>query len=65
MSLREMKAGRTIAEILISVDPDFGDAYLAIGVENYLLSLKPAPVRWLLRAGGAQTNNTRGIEDLY
>jgi hypothetical protein len=37
---------------------------LAIGVENYLLSLKPAPVRWLLRLGGAQTDKDVGIVNL-
>ena len=38
------------------------DAY--IGVENYLLSLKPAPLRWFLRLDGAQTDKQRGIENL-
>jgi hypothetical protein len=63
-ALSEMKAGRKGAEILIAGDPNFGDAYLAIGVENYLLSLKPAPLRWFLRLGGAQTEKERGIKDL-
>ena len=34
------------------------------GVENYLFSLKPAPVRWFLQIGGAETDRDRGIEDL-
>ena len=63
-SLSEMKNGRTLAERLIVQHPDFYDAHLAIGVENYLLSQKPAPVRWLLRAGGAQTDKDRGIQKL-
>jgi len=63
-SLREIKDGRALAERLIAMDPNFGDAYLAIGVENYLLSLKPAPVRWVLRAGGAETSKDRGIDNL-
>jgi hypothetical protein len=63
-SLSEMKSGRTLAEKLVFEHPDLYDAHLAVGVENYLLSQKPAPVRWLLRAGGAQTDKELGIEKL-
>jgi len=63
-SLEETKAGREMAENLLARRPDYGDAYLAIGVENYLLSLKPAPLRWLLRLGGAQTDRAEGINKL-
>lgn len=59
-----MKQGRTVAQQLLSQDPSYYDAYLAIGVENYLLSLKPAPVRWLLRLDGAETDKTLGLEKL-
>ncbi len=59
-----MKQGRIIAQQLLSQDPSCYDAYLAIGVENYLLSLKPAPVRWLLRLDGAETDKTLGLEKL-
>jgi len=63
-SLSEVKTGREMAQKLLSVDPNFGDAYLAVGTENYLLSLRAAPLRWLLRVGGAQTDKDRGIQDL-
>lgn len=63
-SLSEVKTGRGLAEKLIAANPNYCDAYLAIGVENYLLSLKPAPLRWLLRAGGAETDRDRGIQNL-
>jgi hypothetical protein len=56
--LNFMKAGRSRAEKLLSEDPAYYDAYLAIGVENYLLSLNLAPVRWLLRLGGARPTRT-------
>lgn len=59
-----MKQGRVIAEQLLARDPAYYDAYLAIGVENYLLSQKPAPVRWLLRLGGAETNKADGLQKL-
>lgn len=63
-SLTDVKASRAIAEKLIAADPGYSDAYLAIGVENYLLSLKPAVLRLLLRVGGAQTDKDRGLRDL-
>jgi hypothetical protein len=63
-SLRVIKGSRTTAEKLLSISPNYYDAYLAIGVENYMLSLKAAPVRWLLALGGAQVDRERGIQDL-
>jgi hypothetical protein len=63
-ALGNMKTGRGLAERLLAAHPDYYDAYLAVGVENYLLSLKPAPMRWLLRMTGAQTDHTAGIEKL-
>ena len=63
-SLRVIKNSRATAEKLLAIAPDYYDAYLAIGVENYMLSLKAAPVRWLLELGGAQVDRERGIQDL-
>jgi hypothetical protein len=63
-SLRELKTGRALAERLIAIDPECYDAWLAVGVENYMLSIKPAPIRWLLRLGGAETSRNIGIEKL-
>jgi hypothetical protein len=59
-----MKAGRVIAEKLVAADPAYFDAYLAIGIENYLLGVNPAPVRWFLRLTGAQTNQDYGLRNL-
>jgi hypothetical protein len=63
-SFKEMKAGRKVAERLLARDPNLYDAWLAIGVENYLLSIKPAPVRWLLQLAGAETDRELGLEKL-
>lgn len=63
-ALRTIKSARATAERLLSQDPSCYDAYLAIGVENYLLGINPAPVRWLLRLGGAQTDKDEGIAKL-
>lgn len=63
-ALSVVKEGRTLAVRLLNEHPDCYDAYLAIGVENYLLSLKPAPVRWVLSWTGAQTSKEVGIAKL-
>lgn len=63
-ALKVIKASRATAEKLLTLQPNYYDAYLAVGVENYLFSLKPAPVRWFLQVGGAQTDREKGVEDL-
>jgi hypothetical protein len=63
-SLSAVKSSRALAEKLLSLEPSYYDAYLAIGVENYLLSLKAAPLRWFLQMNGAQTDKGRGIQNL-
>ncbi len=45
----------------LAADPHMYDAYLASGVENYMLSLKWAPLRWLLNWTGAGTNKEEGL----
>ncbi len=63
-SLGYMKTSRTIAQKLLAIDPTCYDAYLAVGVENYLLGMNPAPVRWVLRMTGAQTDKQEGLQRL-
>jgi hypothetical protein len=63
-ALSEMKQARRLAEQLLSQYPRYYDAYIAVGIENYLLSLKPAPIRWVLRATGAQTDKQNGLDKL-
>ena len=45
----------------LAANPTMYDAYLASGVENYMLSLKWAPLRWLLSFSGAGTSREEGI----
>jgi hypothetical protein len=59
-----LKSSRAIAEKLLAIDPTYEDAYLAVGIENYLLGLRSAPTRWMLRITGAQTNKDKGIASL-
>jgi hypothetical protein len=63
-SLNEVKQARGKAEQLLARHPDCYDGYLAIGFENYMLSLKPAPLRLLLRLNGAQTDKDTGLAKL-
>lgn len=63
-ALSEIKQARMLADKLLSVHPGCYDAWIAVALENYLLSLKAAPVRWFLRATGAQTNRQTGLEKL-
>ena len=63
-SVGDMKRAGLLAQQLLAVDPMCYDANLAIGVENYILGLKPAPLRWVLRMYGAQTDKDEGIQKL-
>jgi len=63
-SLGYMKNSRQVAERLLAVDPTCYDAYLAVGVENYLLGLSSAPVRWILRLSGSETDKAEGVNHL-
>lgn len=63
-SLSYMKTGRGLAERLLAIHPGYYDAYLAVGIENYLLGINSAPVRWLLRLSGAQTDKDEGLTKL-
>jgi hypothetical protein len=61
-ALSEVKESTALAQKLLAVHPDVYDAYIAQGIENYLLSQKNAAIRWFLRIGGAQTDKQVGIE---
>jgi tetratricopeptide (TPR) repeat protein len=63
-SFKEMKTARTLAEQLLASNPKYYDAWVAVGVENYMLSIKPLPIRWLLRMGGGETDRGLGLEKL-
>ena len=63
-SLGYMKTSRITAQQLLAVDPTCYDAFLAVGVENYLLGSTSAPVRWILRATGSQTDKAEGVQRL-
>jgi hypothetical protein len=49
------------AKQALAINPTLYDANLAVGIENYMLSLKPAPIRWILGMAGAGTNKSEGV----
>jgi hypothetical protein len=63
-ALSYTKESRVYAERLIQAKPDAADAYLGPGLENYLLSLKPAPLRVLLRVTGSNVDRERGLQEI-
>jgi hypothetical protein len=58
------KTASLYAHRLLALQPHAYDAYLAVGLENYILGLKPAPVRWLLQMAGGETNKDVGERDV-
>lgn len=58
------KEGRVYGDKLMEADPKAYDGYMGGGVENYLLSLKPAPLRVLLRITGSRVDREKGLEQL-
>jgi len=63
-ALSYTKEARVFSERLIQVKPEAADAYPGPGMENYLLSLKPAPLRVLLRVTGSNVDRERGLQEL-
>ena len=64
LALSYIKQGRRWAESTLASDPTCYDAYLALGVENYLLGVKPPVVRAFLRLSGAHVDKEKGIGEL-
>jgi hypothetical protein len=60
-ALSYSKQATALSKQALAIDPTMYDAYLASGVENYMLSLKFAPLRWLLSLTGAGTDRAEGI----
>jgi hypothetical protein len=55
------KRATALSRQTLAINPTLYDAYLAAGVENYMLSLKWAPLRWLLNWTGAGTDKAEGL----
>ena len=63
-ALKFSKQGTALGARTLKADPQLYDAHLAGGIQNYMLSLKPAPIRFLARMSGASTNKAKGISEV-
>jgi hypothetical protein len=63
-ALSYSKQASALSRQTLSISPTMYDAYLASGVENYMLSLKWAPLRWVLSWTGAGTDRQEGLRML-
>ncbi len=63
-ALRLSEKGADYSAQTLAADPQLYDAHIATGFENYMLSLKPMPVRWIVRMMGGQTDKAKGISEL-
>jgi hypothetical protein len=63
-ALSYTKEARVFSERLLQAKPEGADAYFGPGMENYLLSLKPAPLRVLLRVTGSNVDRERGLQEI-
>ncbi|HXZ20148.1 MAG TPA: hypothetical protein VEG63_09380 [Candidatus Acidoferrales bacterium] len=52
------------ANRLLAVDASAGDAYVALGVSNYILACLPAYKRFILRLGGVHGDKSVGMHQL-
>ena len=63
-ALSYTKESRVFADKVVQANPEAADAYLGPGLENYLLSLKPAPLRVLLRVTGSNVDREKGLQEI-
>ena len=63
-SLSYIRRAEKEADVLLEVDPDNGDAYLAIGAANYIIGCLPAYKRFVLWFGGIHGDRQAGMEQL-
>jgi len=63
-SLSLIRRAEKHAQRLLKVDPDACDAYLALGVGNYIVGSLPTYKRVFLWFGGIQGDRERGMEQL-
>jgi tetratricopeptide (TPR) repeat protein len=63
-SLRKIREADTYAKRLLAVAPDAADAYLTLGVANYIIGSLPATKRFFLRFAGIRGDKHGGIRQL-
>ena len=62
--LSMMRRAESEANLLLSIDPNAQDAYLALGASNYVIGSLPVYKRFFLKIGGVHGDKARGIEQM-
>jgi hypothetical protein len=63
-SLRLIREADKFAKKLLAVAPDAADAYLTLGIANYIIGSLSAPKRFFLRFAGIRGDKRDGIQQL-
>ena len=63
-SVRLMRRAEKGAAALLQVEPDNGDAYVALGAANYIIGCLPAYKRFVLWLGGIAGDRQTGLKQL-
>jgi hypothetical protein len=63
-ALKFTEQGSKLAKLTLEADPKLYDAYIAVGVENYVLSLKPGILKFFLNLRGDGTSKEEGMRQL-
>jgi hypothetical protein len=63
-SLSSARRANSYAQQLLKINPQFYDAYLTTGINEYLLGSLPFFVKWFVHFDGVNGDKTTGIENL-
>jgi hypothetical protein len=63
-SLTYIRRAEKEAGVLLQVDPDNGDAYVALGAANYIIGCMPTYKRFVLWFGGIRGDRLAGMQQL-
>ena len=63
-SLASARRANSYAQQLLKVNPQYYDAYLTTGINEYLLGSMPFFVRWFVHFDGVEGDKNTGIENL-
>src|ERR1700730_6569636 len=63
-SLKKIREADTYSKKLLKVAPDAADAYLGLGMANYIIASLPGPKKFFLGFAGIHGDKKKGIEQL-
>src|SRR6202011_494604 len=63
-SLKKIREADTYSKRLLNVAPDAADAYLGLGIANYIIGSLPGPKKFFLGFAGIHGDKKKGMEQL-